>query len=87
MVGLLVIVAWCLVVVRVVRLRIDRAVMGLSVANGVDVVRIHCVVIMGVLVGSGFVTHMVISGDAVRMSLVMALVIAMVALVIAVVAV
>ena len=63
MVGLVMVVVWCLSMMRVVRLRVDRAMVGLSMACWVNIVRIHRVVIMRVLVRSSLLDIVVNSSS------------------------
>lgn len=68
-VGLLMFVAGRLVVVRVVRLSVDGLMVSFRVANWVHVVRIHSVVVVGVLVCSSLTIDVMGGRNAIGMSL------------------
>lgn len=65
MVGLVMVVARRLVVMGVVRLRVDGTVMGLGVTHGVNVVRVHRVVVVRVLVRGRLTLNVMVSDNAV----------------------
>ena len=68
MVGLVVVVAGCLMMVSVVSLGINRAVMGLGVADRVNVVWVHRIVVVRVFIGGCLVGNVVSRSDAILIS-------------------
>ena len=72
MIGLLVVIAGRLVMVSVVSLGIDRAVVGLGVASGVNVVRVHRIVVVRVFIGGSLTMDVVSCHNAVFVTLIVA---------------